>query len=122
MVARKNNSSALEVKFDMFQKHLENHLERVDKSLVKVDHKVDELDKRLDRIENNGIKNTVVLEEHVRRTNLLEESLKKESERITPLETQSATFKMILKILVATGAVGGTSIGVGKLISLLLGE
>lgn len=61
----------------MSNKNEENILLKlIIESLEKLDETVQKIDKRIDHIDVTMAKNTVSLEEHVKRTNLLEEQIK----------------------------------------------
>lgn len=61
-------------------------------------HILEKIEARLDALDLTMIKNTVSLEEHIKRTNLLEDEFR-------PIKKDHALFKALTKIV--TSAVGG---------------
>lgn len=70
--------------------------EKIDKVL----EKLDKIDERVDRIDVTMAKQEVVLEEHVRRTNILEDELK-------PIKKHVNMVNAVVKILVVVGSLVG---------------
>lgn len=58
---------------------------------------LDRIEIRLDSIDTNLLRNTMSLEEHIRRTNLLEEKVK-------PIENDRIFVRNVLKFVSITGA------------------
>lgn len=123
MPAKKDNSiDRVELKLDLFKEHFDKHMESVAAHLGKVDD-------RLDRIDTTAATNTAVLEEHVRRTNLLEEKIeldKKDIEgKLEPIKAHVNQVKIFMKIaglVVGGGSIlGGAGVGIKKLIEAIFG-
>lgn len=108
----------VEMKLDLFKDHFDDHMRTVGDKLEKMDN-------RLDNVDVTMVKQQVVLDEHVRRTNLLEEkteAAKKElEEKIEPLKNQSSQIKLFLKIGAALLGAGGAGFGVKELLGLFNG-
>lgn len=122
----------IETKLDLFKEH-------IDKQLSSVDSKLDRIDSRVDVIEVTLGKQHSSLEEHIRRTNLLEQKIHNETtdlgkridaeskavvESLEPIKMQSKQVKMILKIIAtilgAGAAGGGAGLGIHKLVEIIL--
>ncbi len=123
----------VETKLDMFKEHFDRRISSVDEKLVKLDSRSDAIDVTL-------VKQQVILDEHVRRTNLLEQKLDRDVDAlnkkidtetkvietsITPLQAQDVKTKMIVKFLLAgvaaLAAGGGAGLGLQKLFEFLIG-
>jgi len=72
----------------------------MEKFHVDVITKLDKLDERIDSVDKTLIKNTSSLEEHMRRTELLETDL-------APIKTHVAQVSGVLKFLVAVASTTG---------------
>ena len=81
---------------------MNNYIDRILDKLDKLDDKVNEIDKTL-------VRNTDSLEFHILRTNLLEEHLKRQDEKIKPLIQHVDRVNFVLSV--------GKYIGVGTVIS-----
>ena len=104
----------LEQKLDIFKDHFDGHMENVGKTLERMDDRLDKVDVTLG-------KQQVTLEDHVKRTNLLEDKLARE---IEPLKVQSAQVKLLMKIgaaVIAAGGLGGAGFGIKQLIVAIFG-
>lgn len=75
--------------------------------LLRIEAKVDQLDNRIDCVDRTMIKNTASLEEHMRRSDLLEGQMDLLRESITPLIKVHVTIVGIGKILAAIALVVG---------------
>lgn len=93
--------------------HKDEHLLQLTQLILT---KVDRLDTRQDEMDRTLVRNTVSLEEHVKRTNLLEA-------KIEPIEAHVIFMqngaKWTAKIVAATSGLVGLVAGVYKLISSL---
>lgn len=123
----------IDQKLDLFKEHFDTHMGTVGKTLEKVDGRLDTIDVTLG-------KQQTVLEEHVKRTNLLEEARdldrkdiaeklvaerKIVTEELEPLKVQSTQVKLLMKIglaIVAAGGLGGAGFGIKQLIMAVFGE
>lgn len=123
MPGKKNDSAdRVELKLDLFKEHFDKHMENVGDRLNKMDD-------RLDKIDTTAAHNAGVLEEHVRRTNLLEEKVELDKRsiesKIEPIQTHVNQMKVFLKIagyVVGGGtALGGAGVGIKKLIEIIFG-
>jgi hypothetical protein len=91
-----------------------------------INDRFDSVDGRLNRIdeklEDNTVslaQNSVVLEEHQRRSAANEEAVRVLRTEIKPLATHVAVVGAIAKILAAAGTLVGIAVGLQKLLSLL---
>ena len=138
MAPRKDTKTAvsierIETKLDLFKEHL-------DKQLSNMDGKLDRIDSRVDVIEVTLGKQYVSIDEHVKRTNLLEERMHAETtelkskidsetraikENVEPLKFHRMQLKLALKIIAtvlgAGAAGGGAGLGLHKLLELFGG-
>jgi len=109
MAPKKVTNEVLETKLDYIKDHLDKHdrhLDNVAKILEKVDGRVDSIDLTL-------AKQSIVLADHIRRTEILEAEMK-------PIKSKSELFVLFLKIggaLIATGAGG---LGIKELITIFI--
>lgn len=101
----------IETKLDLFKEHFDEHIGRVTVRL-------DKMDERIDESNVVAAKQCGVLEEHVKRTNLLEKKLE---EDVGPLKAQGAQIKLMLKIATAILGAGGAGLGIKELIALFTG-
>lgn len=127
------NENRVESKVDLIKEHIEQHMSTITA-------KMEKFDERLDKIDVLGVKNSAILDEHVRRTDLLEKKLdvdknklegdiksfeKKYDDDMSPLKAQQNQFKVVMKvmigIIVAAGAAGGGAVGLKKILELFLG-
>ena len=69
--------------------------------------KLDSIDIRLNDIDKTLVRNTVSLEDHMRRTELLEQSQTKLEDKIRPLINVHITAVMIAKVLGVIGVIAG---------------
>ena len=102
MAPKKVTNEVLETKLD----YIKDHLDNVAKILEKVDGRVDSIDLTL-------AKQSIVLADHIRRTEILEAEMK-------PIKSKSESFVLFLKIggaLIATGAGG---LGIKELIAIFI--
>jgi len=117
----KKSNEVLEVKIDSLSDLLRDHINNEDNSLNRLSDKIDKLDVRLDSMDVTLGKQQVSLDEHVKRTNLLEE-------KVVPIESQGKQLKLLVTVVkwaaivavAGTGVVGG-ALSIEKLISLLIG-
>lgn len=65
----------------------------------RLEEKVDKLDTRLDSIDATLIKNTILLDEHIKRTNILEEELRPVKQHVTVVSFVSKALLAIIPIL-----------------------
>lgn len=87
-------------------------------TLNRLDGKLDKLDDRLDKVDNTMIRQQSILDEHVRRTNLLEtkmeadaKALKIELPAVIQEHIKTERNKLVLKVLKITGALAATGTG-----------
>jgi hypothetical protein len=71
-----------------------------------------DLKKDQDAIKEQTIKNTTILEEHMRRTEASENRLSLQETRIARLETQEKVMNSLWKIAVALAGFTGTVLGI----------
>jgi superfamily II DNA or RNA helicase len=136
MAPRKAGSAKVEAVMERLETKLDYLKEASDKNASVVNGQLEKIDNRLDRLDIVSEKQQLILDEHVRRTNLLEakvENDRKEIEKkidersaITEeLKRDSEKVKLVMKIIgsvIGSGAaVGGASLGVTKLIALIMG-
>jgi len=115
----KKSSDVIEVKIDALHEDLRIHVGNEDKQFMNLDNKLEKLDDRLDDAVVLLGKQQVILDEHVKRTNALEE---KHDREVTPLTIQSGQIKIIIKIglaLIAAGGLSGAGLGIVKLVEIL---
>lgn len=71
-----------------------------------------DLKKDQDIIKEQTIKNTSILDEHMRRTEASEARLQVQEERLKKLETRSSVMDLIWKIGIAVASLVGTVLGI----------
>jgi len=109
-------------KLDLFKDHFDSHLSDVKGTLNR-------MDERLDKIDVTSAAQGATLEEHVRRTNLLEEKIEVDKKivesKLEPIQAHVTQVKIFMKIagLVLGGGtlLGGAGVGIKKLIDALFG-
>ena len=106
-ISRNNDVERIEKLFDSMRKWVEKRFDRVDE-------KFDRLGDRLDKVDVTLAKQQTSLDEHIRRTEILES-------QVEPLKAQSAQVKLVLKIVAALVAAGGAGIGLKELVGLVFG-
>lgn len=79
--------------------------------IIRILDKLDSLDSRLDSIDHTLVRQNITLEDHVKRTNLLEEAIK-------PLEDNVNYMKGIYKFLGLIAILVGIASGLAKLFLL----
>jgi len=122
MAPKKNETSELlnrvEVKLDLFKEHFDGNMTEVSKRFSEVQTQMNGIDGIL-------VKQQAILDEHVRRTNLLETKVENDKRilegKIEPLEKQAFTFKLALKLIAGLAAAGGGAIGIKEIVALLIG-
>lgn len=86
----------------------------------KVLEKLDKIDERVDRIDVTMAKQEVVLEEHVRRTNILQDRVEKHEAKIEedlkPIKKHVVMVNAIVKILVAVAGLAGLALTLKQLL------
>lgn len=123
------NDERLELKLDFIKEQLEEHTKNISGRLDKVDVSFGKMDDRLDKIDTVSSSNTAILEEHMRRTDLLEKRIEQArrelDDKLAPVQAHVNQMKVFLKIagLVVGGttALGGAGMGVKKLIEIIFG-
>lgn len=109
MPTKKNDESSERVidKLDMLKDHIDEHLGEVKTRL-------NTMDGRLNNLDVTSGKQQVILDEHVKRTNLLESKMEDDKkalkEELKPLHTQATQIKLAVKIagaFIAAGGLGG---------------
>jgi len=122
MPKKQLDADILIAKLDLFKDHLDAHMVEVKGTLVRVDE-------RLDTLSTTSGKQQVILEEHVRRTDLLEKKLNDDvktiDEKIEPIKTHVTQVKFLLKIaaaIAAAGGLGGVGVGIKQLIGILFDQ
>ena len=104
MTTRKDDlMERIESKIDSLKDHL-------DTRLSSMDSKIERIDGRVDNIDVTSAKQQVVLEEHVRRTNLLEQ-------KVEPIQDQYKQIKLLLKIGAGLFAASGAGFGAKELLA-----
>ena len=93
--------------FNLFRDHLDLHMNNVNS-------KLDKLDGRMDNVDVTLVKQQSILDEHVRRTNVLEA-------KVEPLQTMNLQVKTLLKIGAVIMATGAGGLGLKQLFNLLFG-
>lgn len=81
-------------------------------AISKIEKKIDKLDQHLSSIDITLAKQSVILDEHVKRTNLLEE-------RITPIERHVSMINGALKFLGILAVIIGIAVGIEQLMGLI---
>jgi uncharacterized coiled-coil protein SlyX len=85
-----------------------------DKRLDRIEMKLDKLDGTLDTIKTTLIRNTDSLEYHIKRTNLLEESLKEVDEDLKPIKVHVAQVSIGIKVILTLITITGVIVGILK--------
>lgn len=112
----------VEQKLDLFKEHFDSHM-------TSVNVKLDKCDERLDKVDVTLGKQQVILDEHVRRTNLIEEKIdadKKDVDaKLEPIKNHVSQVKLFMKIagyvLGGGAALGGAGMGIKELIGIFFG-
>lgn len=127
---RQRTDNSLEIKLDLFKEHFDEHFQNINSKLGSIDARLDGMDKV-------SVEQHAVLKEHVRRTDLLEKHVeitrKQTDEKIEPIrdhvkrietiwDLSNRFGKVAIKIILAGIALGGTGLGVEKLIKIFIGE
>lgn len=87
------------------------------KYLEKIDNKIDRLDNRLDGVEKIQVKQEANLGEHMRRTDLAEESIQLLREDLKPVQTHVSYMNGFLKgigILATLAGIGAAALEIVK--------
>lgn len=112
----------IDQKLDLFKEHFDHHMSSQGKTLERMDTRLDSVDVTIG-------KQQTVLEEHVKRTNALEDKIiihqKETDEKIEPLKAQHVQVKLLMKIgvaIIAAGGLGGAGFGIKQLIAVIFGE
>lgn len=77
------------------------------------------IEKKLDENTKQTIENTVSLREHMRRTELLEQLLASNSDRMKPIEAHVQMMAGAFKLIIVLGTVAGALAGLIRLVSLV---
>lgn len=96
---------AVKEMFDARERH------RDEEQLNKIESKLDKMDDKLNVIDVMVARQQVILEEHVKRTNMLEDVVKTVNE-------QYAFMKVLLKVIAACAAAGAGGLGIKEVLSL----
>jgi LPS O-antigen subunit length determinant protein (WzzB/FepE family) len=75
--------------------------------LSKLEAKLDKLDERLDAIEKEQIKNNVLLDEHMRRTEIAEQNIEMIRKDMKPLTSHVSMVKGVGKFIALLGTIVG---------------
>lgn len=99
--------------------HVISELKRLDSSISTTNDRIEKLsektDTHLDDINKTMIKNTALLEEHMRRTELAEENLKILRGEVEPIKTHVAAIRILVKVVGVLGTVVGIAVGIAKI-------
>jgi hypothetical protein len=77
------------------------------KRLERIESKIDKVVEHIGSIDVTLAKQSVILDEHIRRTNILEKKFEPVEEHVASVHTSLKTLKFALKILAILGASGG---------------
>ena len=117
--------------------HVLAEIKRFDKTHDLLHEKLDKLDSRLDEYNDTLVKNTCSLEEHIRRTNILEEKVDLVEEDVRAIKNSSSlgapgliaslssildsgAFKIAIKVLIVAGSlVASAKLGIKQFIMSL---
>ena len=78
-----------------------------EKRLERIEDKIDKVVEHISSIDITLAKQSVVLDEHIRRTNILEKKIEPIEEHVSSMRTALKTAKFFLKLLAVLGASGG---------------
>ena len=108
----------VEAKLDLLKEHFDSHM-------MKVNNRIENLDDRFDGFEKTFVKQQAILDEHVRRTNLLEERSNEDrkslEQTLSPIKEKTAEFSLLLRIILALLGATGTGFGIKEILSLISG-
>lgn len=102
VATKKITNEVLEAKLDFIKENIESHANEEMRQFKSMWDILEKVDNRIDNIDITLMKQNIVLDDHIRRTEILENEIK-------PIKTHIDMFKLILKIagvLLATGAGG----------------
>lgn len=108
----------VEAKLDILKEHFDSHMLNV------IQH-LDRNDNRLGSVDVTLVKQQAILDEHVRRTDVLEKKVDEDRKilqaSLDPLKEQGAQISLIMKILVGLLGLGGGAAGLKELVSMITG-
>lgn len=108
----------VEEKLDLFKEHFDSHMMNVNK-------KIDNVEDRFGKVEITLVKQQSILDEHVRRTNILEDKVDSEKkilqDSLEPIKAQGAQMSILIKILAGILGAGGAGFGIKEILSLISG-
>lgn len=115
---KQSGLSAIETKLDLFKEHLDSHMQSLGQRLERVDIKIEDVNITL-------AEQKIILDEHIRRTNILEDKFEEEKRasqsEIQPLKVHSENMKLMMKVLIASAGVSGAGLGIKEILSLISG-
>lgn len=97
--------------------HVIESLERLSESQSKLDSAMERLSGTQADINATLERNTVILDEHMRRTEAAEKALELLKQEIEPVKTHVTAIKLLIKIGGVTGTIVGVVLGILKFMS-----
>lgn len=88
-------------------------------ALDKLDNKVDRIDQRLDNLDITSVKQSLILDEHQRRSLANEESVSLLRQEFKPVERHVIIFNGILKAVGVLATMSGVATGLLKLVEMI---
>lgn len=111
----RNPSIATEV--ELLKQMQETTVNNFEKAQESINQTLGRIDSRLDSIDKTLASQQQSLDEHIRRTELLEKD-------VAPLKDQSTQIKILVRVgavFLTAGGLGGAGLGLEKLLSAILG-
>ncbi len=92
------------------------------KLIVRISEKLETIDNRLNTMNETLVRNTVSLEEHIRRTNLLEAAHSELDKKYAPTKERMDKLTFVGALMAGALAMGGAVAGISAAIHRLLGQ
>lgn len=110
---------------DVLAAKLDGFKESIDGHMHAVNEKLERLDSRLDSVDLTLVKQQIILEEHVKRTNLLEDKVETDKtnldDKLKIFSTRETQMKLLTKVAMGIIIFSGGGVGAYKLIEFIFG-
>lgn len=113
MAPKTVTNEILDVKLDTVKERLNSHIEEEGKVFNDLYRILEKTDSRIDNIDVTLAKQHAVLEEHIRRTEVLEAT-------VVPIKAKSDLLGVLLKIAGTVGGLGAGGFGIKELVKFFL--
>ncbi len=108
---------SLTTEIELLKQNQETTVNNFEKAQSETNGILERIDGRLDSIDKTLVAQQKSLDEHIRRTEILEKE-------VVPLKEQSTQIKILIRVgavLVTAGGLGGAGLGLEKLLGAILG-